>query len=323
MGKRKLSKQQRSRVNHRRFCQPEEANALVIAHHGRQIVVDYQQQTLLCSKSGSVPPVVAGDLVLIELSDDEGSIIALAERRQLLTRPDWRGEQRPVAANLDQLVIIAAPSPPTPVNLIDRYVVAAHASQLEPVIVLNKSDLLTPDSPYHDYLNEYQQLGYRTQVVSANSQEGLAQISQLLANRSSILVGQSGVGKSSITQALLPEQNIDIAQISQATGKGRHTTTTSRFYHLPSGGSLIDSPGIREFGLWHLDEQDVYTGFVEIQQESAYCKFRDCTHRNEPGCAVHQAIDEDRILLRRLDSLHAIVQSLTEVDMRHDPSQPN
>ncbi|WP_119393361.1 ribosome small subunit-dependent GTPase A [Salinibius halmophilus] len=323
MGKRKLSKQQRGRVNKRRFCQPEEANGLVVAHHGRQIIVEHDGESLLCSKSGSVPPVVAGDKVLLELDNNEGSIVALAERRQLLTRPDWRGEKRPVAANLDQLVVIVAPSPPTPVNLIDRYLVAAHTSQLQPIIVLNKSDLLTDDSPYHEYLAEYQALGYATQVVSANSEEGIEQIRAILGNHSSILVGQSGVGKSSITKALLPEQEIDIANISQATGKGRHTTTTSRYYHLASGGSLIDSPGIREFGLWHLDEQDVYNGFLEIQQESAYCKFRDCTHRNEPGCAVLQAVEEDRILIRRLDSLHGIIQSLTEVDMRHDPSQLN
>lgn len=322
MGKRKLSKQQRNRVNSRRFCQPSEANGLVIAHHGRQIIVESEQQLLLCRKSGSVPPVVAGDMVLVEREEAGGSIMALAERSQLLTRPDWRGEKRPVAANLDQLVIIIAPSPPTPVNLIDRYLVAAHASELEPVLVLNKSDLLTDDSPYHEYLEEYRQLGYRTLTLSANTEEGLENISELLANRSSILVGQSGVGKSSITKALLPEYEIDIAQISEATGKGRHTTTTSRYYHLPLGGSMIDSPGIREFGLWHLDEQDVYNGFSEIQQEGAYCKFRDCKHRNEPGCAVQQACDEDRILWRRIDSMHSIIKSLTEVDMRHDPSQP-
>lgn len=320
MGKRKLSKQQRARVNSRRFCQWQEANALVVAHHGRQVVVEQGERTLVCSKSGGVPPVVAGDRVLVEVDDNEaGSIVALAERKQLLTRPDWRGEKRPVAANLEQIVIIIAPSPPTPVNLIDRYLVAAKASELSPLIVLNKSDLLTDDSPYHDWLAEYQALGYDTLISSANSEQGLQEISQALAGRNSILVGQSGVGKSSITQALLPDADIDIANISQATGKGRHTTTTARYYHLPEDGGLIDSPGIREFGLWHLDEQAVYNGFSEIQQVAAGCKFRDCTHRNEPGCAVIAACEADIIAYRRLDSMHTILRSLTEVDMRYEP----
>lgn len=334
MAKRRLSKQQSARVRHtqnerqRRAAQRAESVeeqlsagelgaerfGLVRAHYGATLAIeDMQDKSVVrCHQRANLPPLVTGDRVTWRPGADMGVVVAADARRSLLSRPDMRGNLRPVAANIDQILIVFSVSPATPVALVDRYLVAAALSGIEPILVLNKSDLLSPEDPYRRYLEEYAALGYRTLMLSALSPLDDTLV-PLLRDRVSIFVGQSGVGKSSLVNQLLGDDAIAVQTVSDATGKGRHTTTTASLYHMEKGGDLIDSPGIREFGLWHVPASDVAAGFPEFQPYLGQCRFRDCTHRREPGCALQSAVAAGDVLARRLDSYHTILDSLSEV----------
>jgi len=338
MAKRNLTKQQKHRIQRiqserveragKRDVKVEDAlesgdlgqeqHGLVIAHYGVTLDVESESgHRFRCHKRASLPSLVTGDRVVWRQAVDEsGVIVAQIDRDSVLSRPDMRGELKPVAANIDQVIIVVSPAPETPVNLIDRYLVAAHASGIEPVILLNKSDLLDDSHRLSVYLREYQQLGYRTVKTSATESKGLDALNDLMRSRTSIFVGQSGVGKSSLINVLLPEVKTRTAEISDATGKGRHTTTTAVLYHLNCGGQLIDSPGIREFGLWHVSEDQLFYGYPELVNLPG-CKFRDCQHTIEPGCQVVLAVKAGEVLERRYQSYVAIRSSLEEVIMRN------
>ncbi|TXR54234.1 small ribosomal subunit biogenesis GTPase RsgA [Reinekea thalattae] len=340
MSKRRLSRQQQHRIDkvqQERLARAQKKDAiideqingelgapeqgLIIAHYGATL--DLQRDStaggdiIRCNVRSNLPAMVTGDQVVWQPDNNGGGVInALVERRSILTRPDVRGKLRPVAANVDRIIIVIAPSPRTPVNLIDRYLVATAHDDIHPIILLNKSDLLSKAPEMQQELDEYKALGYETHIASATEVDGLQQIQQLVAEGNSVFVGQSGVGKSSIINQLLPEEDLKVGDISQATGKGKHTTTTAKLYHIPSGGQLIDSPGIREFGLWHTSLNDLHKGFPEISEQSHYCKFNDCSHTHEPGCALKKAVEDGVILARRLESFLSIRDSLDEVDMR-------
>ena len=205
-----------------------------------------------------------------------------------------------------------APEPQPHANLIDRYLVAAESVGIEPLILLNKTDLLTDDNrgQIDELLSIYPQLGYQVLEASTKSLDGLAALKAILTDRISVFVGQSGVGKSSLINALLPGVDLKVGELSKGLAKGTHTTTTAKLFHFPAGGDLIDSPGIREFGLWHMDREQVAEGFREFADHLGHCKFRNCQHHNEPGCALLQAVADGRISSRRMASFEAIAQSL-------------
>ena len=338
MSKRKLSRQQQFRIDRiqkervararkkdQRIDQllaneqlGEPLSGTVIAHYGAQIEVEQANGTSVrCHVRSNLPAIVTGDQVIWHEDRQGGGVIAaLQERHSILSRPDMRGSLRPVAANVDRIIIVVSPTPRTPVNLIDRYLVATAHDHIKPVILLNKLDQLSQAPGFAEELVEYEALGYQVERASAKQEEGLRSIAALVASGTSVFVGQSGVGKSSIIQRLLPEQTIKVGEISDATGKGRHTTTTARLYHIPTGGQLIDSPGIREFGLWHTSAEDLARGFPEISAQAEQCKFRDCSHTHEPGCSVLAAVNNGKILARRLQSFHTIRNSVDEVTMR-------
>lgn len=337
MSKRKLSRQQQFRirkVQDERLARAQKKTAaidentlgearpgLVVSHYGvtTDIESDDGQRTR-CHKRTNLPALVTGDVVLWQPDDNNSGVITACQpRRSELGRPDSRGQMRPVAANVDRIIIVAAPSPRTPANLIDRYLVAAAHHHIHPIIVLNKIDCLDQAPEMSDELAEYQRLGYETHALSAQTEAGMAEIRQLVANGNSVFVGQSGVGKSSIIATLLPAEEIRVGDISEATGKGRHTTTTAKLYHIPDGGDLIDSPGIREFGLWHVEPDSLLAGFPELANSAGQCKFRDCQHKSEPGCAVRQAVEDGALSQRRYESFLAIRDSLDEVSMREEP----
>jgi ribosome biogenesis GTPase len=184
-------------------------------------------------------------------------------------------------------------------------------------LVFNKIDLIPADHPFWQYAEQYQQLGYTVVKVSADKGDDtdLAELRDCMTDQVSVFVGQSGVGKSTLSNRLIPGLNLKTKTISEATGKGRHTTTRAELFHLPQGGDLIDSPGIREFGLWHIDEQQLYQGFVELA-DLPPCRFRNCRHLKEPGCALTEAVQQGKLLERRYQSLLAIRDSLDEVEMR-------
>jgi ribosome biogenesis GTPase / thiamine phosphate phosphatase len=227
----------------------------------------------------------------------------------VLQRADSANRTRALAANIDQILIVAAPHPAPDAFLIDRYLVAAELAGATPLVVLNKSDLDIPQSavaPGGD-LREYAALGYGTLLTSARMNTGIDDLAQALVNRTSILVGQSGVGKSSLIKRLLPELDIQIGKISEASGQGRHTTTTTTLYHLQQGGDLIDSPGVRDFKLGETAAADLSRGFREFRPYLGLCRFQDCRHLSEPGCAVKEAMHEGAVSERRMASYAELV----------------
>ncbi len=296
-----------------------EEEGLIIAHYGVQLDIERPSEPgslYRCHLRANLPPLVTGDRIIWRPGkDDIGVVVAQLPRESELCRPDNQGRIKPVAANIDYIVLVVAPVPRAHANLIDRYLVAAEAVDIEPVLLLNKTDLI--DETNRDYLLNlmatYRDLGYQVLTASTTAEHELSAIQELLKDHTSVFVGQSGVGKSSLVNVLLPGIETKVGELSEQTGKGMHTTTAARLFHFPDGGSLIDSPGIREFGLWHMEPEDVLNGFREFREFLGYCRFRDCQHELEPGCALLQALDEGKIEQKRMDSYRQILASLDQV----------
>ena len=229
-------------------------------------------------------------------------ITAIDDRRSVLKRPIRYQGLKPVAANIDQVLVVTATEPPYSHRILDRYLVAIEQSEIDAVIVLNKTDLIEEDDDIYDQMAIYRDLGYQVIEVSCENSDNIAQLESILEDKTSVFVGQSGVGKSSLVNQILPEASTEVSQLSDNSGLGTHTTTTSRLYQLANDALLIDSPGIREFGMDHLDAADVASGFIEISEYSQYCKFRDCQHIKEPGCAVKMAVQDGDIHPQRYDN---------------------
>ncbi|MEM6301276.1 MAG: small ribosomal subunit biogenesis GTPase RsgA [Pseudomonadota bacterium] len=260
------------------------------------------------------PADQSGNLVdpLAEANAGAGVVVATADRHNALQRPDGFGDLKTLAANVSQVLVVVAPRPQAYANLIDRYLVSAELLGANAVVVLNKGDLLTDEQSRRDFeqlLAPYPPLGYSVVEVQGKYEQ-IEALADCLAGQTSILVGQSGVGKTTLLNALIPETNERVGELSVDKEKGRHTTTTARLFEIPTGGSLIDSPGIREFGLQHLDRADVEQGFREFRTAVEPCRFRDCRHQGEPGCGLEQAVAANKIHPSRLASYRHIVGSL-------------
>jgi ribosome biogenesis GTPase / thiamine phosphate phosphatase len=336
MSKRKLTRQQAWRIEKiqeerakrasKRDARAQEALAvgelgperegLITAHFGTQVEVESDAgQRQRCHLRANLEGLVTGDRVVWCEGDPTGVIVAQLDRDSVLSRPDPYGKLKPVAANIDQIILVIAPLPQPHGQLIDRYLVAAETVNIEPVILLNKTDLLDGDpglqQQMDDLLAIYPTLGYRI-LHTCSLQGGLDELHAALRERVSVFVGQSGVGKSSLINALLPDADLRVGALSESTQKGIHTTTTAQLFHLALGGSLIDSPGIREFGLWHMSKGQVEQGFREFRSLLGHCKFRDCQHEQEPNCAILGAAEAGEISDRRLESFRQIVASLED-----------
>jgi ribosome biogenesis GTPase len=261
-------------------------------------------------------PLVVGDAIVVAtLQSGQRYAIDALPRRTLLARPAVAREKlpQPLVSNADVLwIVVATANPGMRPAMVDRFLVAAAAGGLEPRLCVTKTDL-TSDPESLQWLELYERIGFRVVRTSVTSGTGLPEMRTALTQGFSVLVGQSGVGKSSIVRAILPEQPIAVGEISEATGKGRHTTTVTRYYRLPEGGAVVDTPGLRELGLWGADRPHLDIAFPDIARLAAGCRFANCRHETEPGCAVRTAPE---IPAERLASFAKLSE---EIDQRLRP----
>ncbi|MGD8557338.1 MAG: small ribosomal subunit biogenesis GTPase RsgA [Chromatiales bacterium] len=330
MSRRRLTRQQKARIaaiRERRLKQAhttgdeetlQDADTVphqgtVIIRHGRSLVVaDGDRSLVNCQFRQNLGDIVCGDSVIWHRTGDRSGVVtAVMERTSLLSRPDFGGHEKPIAANLTQLVIVAAPSPPPTGYLLDQYLVAAEHFGLKAILLLNKSDLLDNQ---HDALlrrfDTYREIGYCVLQLSTKQHNGEEALREHLNGESSILVGQSGVGKSSLVNMLLPDLEIQTGALSGTSGLGKHTTSSATLYFLPLGGTLIDSPGVRSFRLLVRDRAQLEQGFREFAPYLGHCQFNDCRHELEPGCALTEAVESGKIADWRLNHFRLMAQAL-------------
>jgi len=267
-------------------------DGLVISHLGKGIAVEVDGHIILCQTRRKIATVTAGDKVKIRIvAQDQGCIEQLLPRHSLLERPNKGTKTRPVAANIDQIFVVFATEPFCDFLLIDQYLAICENRNINALLIYNKSDLATADNIEQE-LESYVSLGYTLFRVSAKKNIGIDELQQALSNKISIFTGQSGVGKSSLTNALIPDKELKTNTVSAITKHGRHTTTAATLYHLPKGGDLIDSPGVAIFGLAGLSENQLAHGYREFQPYIEKCQFNDCRHLKDKGCAVQKAVKE-------------------------------
>ncbi|MBB5506540.1 ribosome small subunit-dependent GTPase A [Paraburkholderia atlantica] len=302
---------------------------LVVAAHGRHYLVAPEDggALLQCFPRGKRSEVAVGDRVIYEpTSADQGVIVEIGERRNLLYRSD-QYKSKLFAANLDQLLIVLATEPHFSEDLLGRALVAAEANELKPLIVLNKIDVTAALDGARKRLEPYRALGYPVLEVSIRMQPEAARatLTEYLHGHATLLLGQSGMGKSTLVNLLIPDAEVATREISTALNSGRHTTTFTRLYPLPhssdtagvnavngAAGALIDSPGFQEFGLHHLTEGRLERAFPEFRPLLPNCRFYNCHHLHEPGCAILEAVADGRIRRER----HALYAQLV-----HEASQ--
>ncbi len=256
---------------------------------------------------------VCGDSVVAEKIENESDwlITKINDRRNELTRPNMRGQVEVLAANIDTLVVVASVSPLPDWYIVDRYICAAEIMGVNVVVVFNKTDLLEGHDIEIPELGEYRDIGLPVFECSAETGKGTDEIRNALSGQCAIVVGQSGVGKSSLINQMISNSQQRTADISSKTGEGRHTTVNSVMIPLQGGGSVIDSPGVRDYAPALAASTDAALGFREIAAAAQSCRFANCRHLREPGCAVKNAVDEDTISYRRYESFKRVV-NLTE-----------
>lgn len=322
MSKRRLNKRQKDRITDKQQETIAQANAiehtglLISAYRIHADIETSDGRIIRCTFRQNLGGLVAGDEVIWQAIDEtHGVITAVSPRRSVLVKVDNKKLTKPVAANIDQLIVVVAPQPYLITTLLDSYLVAAESLKIKPIILLNKIDLLTQTEEQNliEELKLYIQLGYPVLEVSTYQTIGLQQLADYLANKLSVFVGQSGVGKSSLIAALVPELEIRIAaaiagEDASLPYQGQHTTTGSKLYHLPTGGKIIDSPGVREFALWQMSPSQLAQGFIEFRPYLGRCKFSNCTHSHEPECALKEATKNRHISAQRFASYHKLVE---------------
>ena len=281
----------------------------VIAAYGKRYRVELSDgREISCVTRGKKTDLACGDLVEIKLTDKhEGVVESLLPRRSLLYRSNaYRSKF--LAANVTQAVIVLATTPGFYEELLNRCLVAAEAARIQPLILLNKCDAADPSDAL-DRLERYSRLGYQVQPLSAK--QNIQPLKPWLQKQTSVLVGQSGMGKSTIVNALLPGLSVRTQEISEALDSGKHTTTATHLYHLNGDSQLIDSPGLQEFGLHHLSVEQLEHAFIEFRPFLGKCRFSNCRHMKEPGCAIHEAVANGRINGERVGYYQTLVNEIS------------
>ncbi len=329
MSKRRLNHQQKRRIadkqqqrlekkGKQRFQDSDlgqETHGLVAARYSRNVDIlalegEKEGELVKCHIRANLDSICVGDRATWQSTPDgRGVLTAIEPRSSEIIRPDGLGKLKAVAANIDQVFIVIATEPTAHPNLIDRYLLACEHANIEAAIVLNKCDLEVSDELI-ELLTVYRDLDYPVHLLSAETGQGMDELREELHGKISIFAGQSGVGKSSMINTLLPDADVKTGALSHHVTKGTHTTTTSNLYCLKEGGYIIDSPGIREFHLYHFSHQEIYDGFRELKGLSDECQFRDCRHEAEPGCAVKAFIENDGLAASREQSLSYILHAV-------------
>lgn len=284
----------------------ESVNGLVVAAHRRHYGVDLDGGSVIeCVLKGRTTTLACGDRVEVVRDVRGGVIVAVAPRRSLLYRSDAFNEKL-IAANVTQVLGVVAPDVPVDEHLLNRWIVAAEAERCRFVLVVNKSDL-PGAARFAERFAQYAALGYNTVGVSAKGD--VSPLASWLHGEHSVIVGQSGMGKSTLINALLPGTGARTGELSDALRSGRHTTTAAMLYRLPGGdGWIVDSPGMKVFGLAHCTQETIIGAFVDLRELVTHCRFRDCRHDSEPDCAVRTAVAEGRVAPQRVALLRTLLR---------------
>lgn len=287
-----------------------EQHGTLITHHSVAVILRSDDGRLItCTLRQNLGPLVTGDNVIWQAIDEQtGVVTACAPRRSVILRHVAHGS-KPMVANVDLMIIVVAIVPTAQATTIDRYLILAQIMKLDVLIVVNKVDLVatTEHQAFLDRMLIYEALGYRVIRVSAKNSLGINELKLFVKNLNSIMVGQSGVGKSSLSNVLVPDADAQTNTLSQHNKFGRQTTSKSKLYHLPDGGNLIDSPGIHQFSLEHFPREEIIKSFKEFQPYLGHCQFRNCLHTEEPNCALKQAVLDKKIEAFRLKNYHLIL----------------
>ena len=283
----------------------EAQTGLVITRYGQRLLVESESGELVqCTARRNIDLSVAGDQVIFQMNDDStGIVTALLERDNTLKRAN-----KLIAANIDELWLVVAIEPHYQFDLIDRYLVVAENGNLPIKIVVNKIELSDNMEQVKTDFSMYESIGYKVSYLSVKEQINTAKFKQELNDKIHIFLGQSGVGKSSLINELMPDLNLRVNEISSKSKLGKHTTTNTTLYHIPSGGDLIDSPGVREFHLDNLTNKEILSGFKEFKPFIGECKFRNCAHINEPKCAIKNAVESGVIHQKRYETYLSLVK---------------
>lgn len=280
-----------------------------MAAYGKRYQVELpDRKKISCVTRGKKTDLACGDIVNIKLTDKAEGVVESSETRNTLLYRSNAYKSKILASNVTQIIIVLATQPSFYEALLNRCLVAAEAADIKPLIVLNKCDLAETNDAKNK-LALYKGLGYN--IVHLSAKEDVSPLLPYLNHQQSVLVGQSGMGKSTIINGLLPHENVRTREISDTLDSGKHTTTATHLYHLNEDSTLIDSPGLQEFGLNHLSQEALELAFIEFKPFLGHCRFNDCKHQQEPDCAVLNAVNDEKITTVRLAFYQQLSQELS------------